>query len=171
FDIFKERKFIPSTLPIDSKGYIYYPVHRDEYLINKYDIEGNLVLTFGRKYEQKEYSDEIVKWNKEVYKEQADIILKKYPPVIRDIIFDDRDFVWITVGESYDDNYRRFPVTSTIDIFNTDGEFLYSFESELISSRALIRNNRLYSQPMVLDDIGEMMIGVYEVRYNFDTVH
>ncbi len=170
-DINKERKFSLTTIPIDSDGNIYSPVLRDEHLINKYDHEGNLVLTFGRKYKQVEYSDEIVEWSREVYKNEADIIIKKYPPVIRFILIDDRDLVWVIVGESYGDNYRRFSVTSTIDIFNTDGEFLYSFESNLISSRSLIRNNRLYSQPLRLDDYGEMTIGVYEVEYNLGTGH
>ncbi len=148
--------FYYDLLAVDSKLKIYYPENATEYKINKYDLKGKKQLTFGRKYDRQKYSKAVHNYFKErgFDKELKPGIsrniprkLPKYPPIIRDILVDDDDLIWVIVGEWYEDSGKRAGISSTIDIFSSEGEFLYTFETDILTSRSFIKNGMLYSQP------------------------
>ena len=153
---------------INSKQQIYFPGSFEEYKINIYSIEGNILKSFGRKYKQIPYSEKITKWRNERAKKNVyppnskPRELTKYPPVIRDILFDDRDYAWVVVGEWGRDCDWSFNVISTVDVFDENCELLYTFQIPNMSFQSFIKNGRLYSTPTQDDTY----IHVYNIQYN-----
>ena len=154
-------------IAINSKQHVYYPEKVDEYKINKYDLDGNLLLSFGRDYKRIPYSkgvrDYENKRRSKISPPFNKIPLSKYPPIVRYIVIDDKDYVWVAVGEWCLDNQQTSLITSTIDIFNENGNFLYTFKSPYFGSCNLIKNGRLYSTPTE-DDLN---IRVFKIHYNY----
>jgi len=152
---------------VDSKNNVYFPEKEDEYIVGKYDHEGNKLLTFGREYKQKPYSKEMKERDKKTYEEYGGknkggyYHIGKYPNLIRYIVIDDRDYVWIAVGEWAIDCGHEFTVTSTIDIYDSEGNFLYTFQSPYLNFPSFIKNGRLYSGPYMDDN----NIHVFEIEY------
>ena len=69
---------------IDSKHNIYFPYSDDKYLVKKYDIKGNPILSFSRKFKRIPYSQELKNWavqNREISEEN----IPMYPPIVRSI--------------------------------------------------------------------------------------
>ncbi len=160
------------SVPIDSDGNVYFPENLDTYLINKYDLDGNKIVSFGRVYKREKYSDKMQKWLYDNYaKKGSDMHFPKFSPIIRHLIVDDYDMVWAVVGEWYQDNYGYYKFNSTIDIFDKNGKWLYTFKSNKFSRRSFIKNGFLYSQPIPimvgLSDEGDN-ISVYKINYNFN---
>ena len=165
-------RFRPSDfIAINSKQHIYFPEKADEYKINKYDLNGNLLLSFGRKYKSIPYSKQVRDYEnkrRSTLSREIKSEFPKYPPVVRYILIDDHDYVWVVVGECFSDcsgslSINSFQIISTIDIFNEDGEFLYTFESPYFGTGSFIKNGRLYSVPTE-DDLN---IRVFKIHYNY----
>lgn len=168
-------------IALDSENNLYFPVLIDpyKYIINKYDLKGNKIISFGRKFKNQRYSSRTIKWYQEKYGKKhlnSSVIravpyqLAQYTPIIRHIIVDNNDLIWVIVGEWYPDNQSYFKLTSTIDIFNTNGEFLYSFQSNKFSRSCFIKNDLLYSKPIAnrfLTSSEEHTINVYKINIAF----
>lgn len=161
--------FRPSYyIAVDSKNCIYYPENPNEYIINKYDIDGNLLLSFGREYKRVPFSDTMneihKKWLAGISPNRR-IPLAKYPSVVRYIMIDDNDYIWVVAGENSFNSYSIFSYIfpSTIDIFDEEGKFLYTFKSPYIIFKSFIKYGRLYSYPVGED----MLIRIFKIRYNY----
>ena len=171
-NLFEDPKFFPNggLNYVDSKQNIYFLSTRNEYIVKKYDIDGNHLLSFGRNYKRKPYTAKTRKWYNDNYKNSirsgALPQYPKYPPIVRYILVDDYDYVWVIVGEWYTDNVSDFRIMSTIDIFNEYGEFLYTFDSSVFGQYSMIKNGRLYAKP-TLDSNKNLTI--YDVKYNIKT--
>jgi len=152
---------IDNFVAVDSKKNVYFPEKEDEYIIGKYDLDGNKLLAFGREYKRKPYSDRVIERNINKFRKYKTNPHPKYPPVVRFIIIDDRDYVWVVVGEWGYDCGGEFTVTSTIDIFDSEGNFLYNFQSTYFNFPSFIKNGRLYSAPYYDDN----NIHVFEIEY------
>jgi len=155
---------------IDSNGYIYFPEHPDKYIINKFDINGNQVLSFGRKYQRKEYSEIHKNWFEKAFHNERDISLPHYPGIVRHILIDDHNYVWVVVGEWYQDHKNSYVTKSSVDIFNNKGDFLYSFESDIFSENSFFKNGLLYTGPTTSRAVpGDKnpYINVYKINYNY----
>ena len=154
-----------SFIAINSKQHIYFPEKANEYKINKYDLDGNLLLSFGRDYKRIPFSkpvrDHVNKIRSQLPPSYDKVPLSKYPPVVRYIMIDNNDYVWVVVGEWIIDSQGTIPITSTIDIFNEHGEFLYTFKSSYLGYSSFIKNGRLYSTPTE-DDLN---IRVFKIHY------
>jgi len=153
-------------LAMDSQKNIYIPEDHEKYKINKLTLDGKLLLTFGREYKRISYSDKMKERFKKVISNAPAIITvkpyPKYPPVVRYIVVDDNNYIWVAVGEFEMDSHGEFKVVSTIDIFNENGEFLYTFDTPHLGRRSIIRKERLYSNPTQDDQ----NIRVFQIKYN-----
>ena len=149
-------------LAINKDKHIFLAERGNEYSISKYDFEGNLLLTIKRKYDRKKYSKSL----KEYFKSKKRNV-SKYPPIIRYMFVDDKNLLWVIVGEWYHDNNGEFQITSTIDIFNKDGEFLYTFESPYFGINSFIKFGRLYSRPISEENPS---YSAYNVIYNYPDI-
>ena len=164
----KEPEFLPMYLiPVDTDYNFYYPVSRNEYMINKYDLNGKSLLRFGRDYKREPYSKTVKDTNTKVFGEAIKTgkfpKLQDFPPIVRFIYVDERDFVWIIVGEWELDSVFETQVRATIDVFNTDGEFIYTFKIPDIRLGFVIKHGRLYLPPRKYDPV----LRVYNVNYGF----
>ena len=135
-DRLKDGGHFPSYLAVDSEGNFYIQNSYDEYLINKYNMNGELELSFGREsYKRKSNTNKYRKWFEKARALRIKFggtvpKLPKFPPIVSYIIVDDRDLIWIITGESnITSGLAGWETVSTIDIFNTTGKFLYSFEA------------------------------------------
>ncbi|MFC1554985.1 6-bladed beta-propeller [candidate division KSB1 bacterium] len=164
--------------------YIYFPMNTDEYEITKYDLEGNALLKFTREYEKKNFSKSVMdhknnlkKWWIEYYDGNGTpdnfrssylIDPEKRPWVIRKILIDDRQNVWVIAGEWAGDADFEAEVMSTLDIFSPDGKYLNSQKTGAITYRSIIKNGKIYSlarrASAVADDVHEE-IRVFEIKY------
>ncbi len=166
FDIFS-KNYINS---IDSKHNIYFPYSRDEYysndeyLVMKYDIKGNPLLLFSRNFKKIPYSQKFKNWAIQKTNISQDRI-PTYPPVIRTIFVDDKDYIWVLVGECFFDSNYQVRTESVIDIFNQNGKFLYTFKSDAFTGTSIIKNGRLFSRP---NAAGDNQIKVFKITYNKD---
>jgi hypothetical protein len=70
------------------------------------------------------------------------------------------------VGEWKLDGDGYVPIKETIDIFTTEGKYLYSFESDIIGPFSSITNDRLFSIMFPDPDTGDQPINVYRIDYN-----
>lgn len=167
-------------VPVDSNNNTYYPSSPDEYIINKFNEDGINVLKFGRKLKPLEYSLKVKKFYKKHFEERVlppgmpinyPRKLPKHTPYVRHIIVDDKDFIWVILGEWSLDINSTEKIKSKIDIFNKFGEFLYTFESDIFSSISIIRNNKIYTPPNTYSlkgEIQETSVNVYKVDYFFN---
>jgi hypothetical protein len=146
---------------VDSKNRIYYPDSRDEYKINVFSVEGKLLYSFGREYKRVPFSDGLLAFLK---KRKVDDMAKKlkYPQVMFMILSDKNGYIWVVVGECTMYNDAEYKIESVIDIFNENGEFLYTFKSPYFVYYSFIKNGRLYSRN-TKDDLN---IRVFEIQYN-----
>jgi len=144
---------------VDSKDNIYFPVSRNEYKLNIYNLKGELIMTFGKKYNTPKMPKEILDIRK---KHGLDEITKE-PQVIQYIIIDNRDYVWIVPAWSSLEAFNYKKILANIDIFNSNGEYLYTFNDINVTPQSIIRNNRLYSFP---DDEVDRNIRVFQIEYN-----
>jgi len=144
---------------IDSKENIYFVPERNEYKINIYNLDGVLLKTFGRKYKLTKISKEILDIRKK-YKFDA---ITKVPQVIQYIIIDNKDYVWVVPAWSSLELMSFKKIPADIDIFNSTGEYLYTFNHLHVVPGSIIRNNRLYSLP---DEETDRNIRVFQIEYN-----
>jgi len=155
-------------LLISNNGEFYFPEDNfSKYSIIKYNKEGEPELIFSRKYNKKEYSKEAEDRFYSIYERQikkGDIEFPQSPPVVRTMFQDNKRNIWVISGETYEDN-RNPDYENTIDIFNKNGEWLYSFKSKLISRYCLYNDGRIYRVlPMNLDTF-DQYIDVYKIEY------
>ena len=141
----------------NSKNHIYFPADFYEYRVNVYTPDGNLLRAFGREYEHIKYSDRVIKWKEE----KSSTKPYEYPPIVRYIMVDERDYIWIVVGECSSSCSRDLNVNTTVDIFNEQGEFLYTFKTPHIGLFSVIKNGRLYSTPTEED----RNLRVFKIHY------
>ncbi|MFC1564991.1 6-bladed beta-propeller [candidate division KSB1 bacterium] len=162
FDVIKDIKFLfGKMIPIDSKGNIYFPESRNEYKINKFNMKGELLDSFGRKYERERTTSATLsafgKRNPPSRKAAM-----KYPPVVRLIFVDENNLIWVIVGEYCSDNYETKKINSTVDIFNTDGTWLYTFRTDVFGTRSVMKHGLLYTRPVPV----ESPIIVYKIDHD-----
>lgn len=164
----EDNLFWPSNLAMDSENNFYYPVAYNKYIINKFDKKGNLLFSFGREYDHIPYSKELSKWKNDKYGNSPSYQKKlrnNMPTIVNVITVDDRDLLWVIVGETS----RHLKINKTIDIFNTNGEFLHTFQTDINLVEMYINKNRLYAKNRTTDSKYEESFSVYEIIYNLDT--
>ena len=126
------------------------------------------MLEFGRKYKKQKFSNETKKCFNEDLGDflQAGRIppLAKYPPVVRSILVDNNDLLWVRVGE-WSLDWSKVQKVETVDIFTSDGEFLYTFNTDAIGVLSKIFNDKLYSVPLP-DENEDHEITVYQIIYS-----
>ena len=166
--VYKGDNFqITPTVAANSKNEIFFTSKNDEYKIKKYDSNGKLLLEFGRSYKRQEFSNETKKsfnegWGQRV-KDGIAPPLAKYTPVVRSIIVDNRDLLWVRIGE-WSLDFSKTQKVETVDIFTSDGEFLYTFKTDAIGVLSRIINDKLYSVPLP-DENEDHEITVYQIIY------
>jgi len=157
---------------LTKSGEFYFPVDNfNTYSVAKYSKEGKPIFKFGRKYDLKKYSEEAKNRFNQIYMnknmEQFKELLPEFPvspPVIRKMILDDHGYIWIVSGETYEDN-RNPDFENTIDIFNQDGIWLYSFKSKFITKNMIHNNGKLYVVSPIDEETYEQFINVYKINY------
>jgi len=155
-----------NNFAFDKKGNIYLFENKDKYLITKYDINGNKLLTFGRTYKPEKLSKEIKDARKKkatqaVFKE---FVKREYPNVLTEIFMDnEKDYLYVTVGSTNLASLLDKDIEMTVDVFDTEGIYLYNLRTKVFRSNSTIKNNRLYSYPAYQYD---MKFNVYEIKYN-----
>ncbi|KPK91985.1 hypothetical protein AMJ80_06985 [bacterium SM23_31] len=155
----KNGTFVPDlAFAVNSKRHIYFLTGRDEYKINIYSADGDILKSFGREYKRIPYSRLLHEYKRKIRAE----VRSEYPQVVRIILIDDCDYVWVVLGECTMDCDASYSVLSTIDIFNEDGEFLYTFECPHFVAWSFIKCGRLYSRPTGDDP----NIRVFKIHYN-----
>ena len=90
------------------------------------------------------------------------------PWVIRKILIDDLQNVWVLAGERSADADYEVSVESTLDVFSPEGIYLASQKTSAIAYKSIINNERLYTSvikvsPLSTDELEE--IRVYGMRY------
>jgi hypothetical protein len=157
---------IPEIIVVqNSKNQLYFPSNFTEYKVNVFTTTGKLINSFGHEYKEIPYSEPLKKWFENKVSKIPDNErpkLSKYPPIVRYIMVDEKDYIWIIVGECTMDNSEDFVINTRVDIFNSNGEFLYTFQSPYIGPRSIIKNGRLYSSPTE----EERYIHVFKIHYN-----
>ena len=157
-------------LATDQKNHIYFFEDYNTYSIIKFDINGEPLFKFGRRYNRKPFSAQARSFFTENFRDAIAAgftnELTEYPPVIRNIFFDSKEYLWVVAGEIKEDSdVEEFP--STIDLFDENGKWLYSFESTLVSHESIIVDNRLYSISKHNPITGQQYIRVYQIQYNY----
>ena len=154
------------AVAINSEQHVYFPEKADEYIINKFDLDGTLLQSFGREYKRIPYSEKVKIFERN---RQSTIpaalrySLPKYPPVIRSILVSDNDLVWVIAGEWNLDTNQIHAYSSTIDIFDKNGNFLYTFSLPYFGRYSIIKNGQLYSTPTEDD----RFIRVFKINYKY----
>lgn len=167
----KEFKFEPEyVIAFTSDNQFYFPENIDTYSIMKYDPSGSPVLNVQRKYERIPYSR---KARESFHNKFGDAVadgelseLSKYPPVVRKILIDSSDNMFVVSGEMNIDLGDDL-MSVEVDIFDQNGIWLYNFQSVDISRKSFIKNDRLYSVSKISPDTGQQYINVFEIQYNY----
>jgi len=141
---------------MNSKNQFFCIADRDNYKIIVYNSEGKPLKSFGRKIDKIKYSSNMKKFWKDKNRKMLD-----YTPIVRMLFVDSLDNIWVVVGECSIDCDRNFPVESTIDIFDDNGNFLCSFKSSIFIYSSVIKHNRFYSMCTEYDS----NINVYKITY------
>jgi len=146
---------------LDDKGTIYFAGDiLNTYKIDVFADNGKLILSFGREYERIPFSKTTIEVLNDFFRKQIELL--KYPEVINYLLFDN-GYIFVVVGETSAHVIGRYRLESIIDVFNTKGEYLYTFKSKYFgSANTLIKNNRLYANPT--DD--DLNIHVFQIQYN-----
>jgi hypothetical protein len=146
---------------LDEKGTIYFTGDMlTTYKIDVFADNGKLILSFGREYERIPFSKTTIEVLNDFFRKKIELL--KYPEVINYLIFDN-GYIFVVVGETSAHVIGRYRLDSIIDVFNTKGEYLYTFKSKYFgSANTLIKNNRLYANPT--DD--DLNIRVFQIQYN-----
>ncbi|MFC1493325.1 6-bladed beta-propeller [candidate division KSB1 bacterium] len=178
-DEHKVASYHPTDIiAIDSENNIYTPVSPEIYRINKYNKDGDFLFSFGREYKSKKYSKKIRDWYYNKFTKMlrqlrpteyaTPVELKGNPPIVRHLMVDSRDNIWVVVGEWHGDNTRNYAIVSTVDIFSKRGDFLFTFETDKITPKSFIKNNLLYCSPrgLLFRNEGEdSNLNVYNIHY------
>ncbi|MCP4726626.1 MAG: hypothetical protein GY863_16390 [bacterium] len=162
--------FMPSTvLTVDSKGNFYFPENTDSYSIVKFDVDGNRMFSFNGEYNRKPYSSEARIFYNDKYKKSIESghidKMSDYPPIFRNFLVDSHDNLWVFSGEmSHESNFAK--TENTIDIFDSNGKWLYNFKFPDQSNSWYIYNDRLYTVTPVNEINEQQYIHAYEIKYN-----
>lgn len=155
---------------VTQDSYLYFPENSEVFSINKYDENFDKILSFGKNYERIPFSEETDKIHQDKLRSASEagriISRPEYPPVIRKIMVDSRDNVWVTSGELFLEGDEQI-TDGTIDIFNKEGILLYSFVFKGITYESFINNDRLYTVTPVSRDTGKQFMEVFEITYNY----
>ena len=158
----------PSWLLMLNNGEFYLPEDNlNKYSIIKYNEDGEPDLIFSRKYNKKEYSKEAKHRFDSIYEKQIEsgaIEFPQSPPVVRKMFQDYKKNIWVISGETYEDN-RNPDYENTIDIFNKKGEWLYSFNSKLLSRYCFYNDGKIYRVLPINLDTYDQFIEVYRIKY------
>ncbi len=164
-------EFIFANWVLFSKsGEFYFPDDFfNKFSITKYDSAGKPLLRFGREYKVQPYSEEAKNKFFRMYGDKG-LDEKKFPvspPVVRNMILDDRNYLWVISGETYEDN-RNLHFQNTIDIFDENGIWLYSFHPEFKSKSFIHNDGKLYVVSPIGEQTDEQFIDVYKIHYMSD---
>ncbi|MFC1555813.1 hypothetical protein ACFL67_01900 [candidate division KSB1 bacterium] len=157
---------------IDSRGNIVIPNSSSEFLLNKYDPDGNLLFQFGREYKRQKYSEDARKVFDKYASDPVTIQMNfgkkmqmaEYPPVIRHIFADQDDNFWVMSGEIHGDVDRVKEVI--VDIFSNDGGWLYTLQTKNVNLRSKIVNGRLYTATKIISIDAQQYIKVFDITYD-----
>ncbi|MFC1565160.1 6-bladed beta-propeller [candidate division KSB1 bacterium] len=162
--------YSPRTFALNSKGEFYLSKDSEKYLIEKYDEHGNHILSFGREYKRKPFSSETRKYFEENYgdyvKQGRRPPQPKFPAIIRKVLIDNHDLLWIITGEWKLDTYNETVICETIDIFTGEGKYLYSFESDYFGPISSLRNGKLFSVMYPDKETAEQNIRIFKIDYS-----
>ncbi len=122
-----DNYYIDMRWTLDAEGRIYAPMTRDSYEVSVFDLQGNLVRVFGRKYKPRKRTND----------EKDDVgptINVAGRPEARDWNIDDHDECIVRVQYNDDDqtvwvltphgNSQEGKVMEAWDVFSTDGRYL-----------------------------------------------
>lgn len=163
------------ALAINRNNQFYFPEKSNTYKIFKYDDTGKPMMSFGKDYNRIPFSKEARNiYNKafgDAFEAGKLSDLPKFPPVVRKVFLDARENIWIVSGEITEDHLDLGDkgVEVSIDIFNEDGKWLYTFrhdDNEYIY-KSFIKNDRLYTVSIQSSITGQQYINVYKIHYNY----
>lgn len=171
YPVDRDIYFYPQyTFAATQDSYFYFPENGEVFSVNKYDENFDKILSFGKDYKRIPFSEETRKIQQEKFGQllEAGTIssIPEYPPVIRKIMVDSRENVWVVSGELFREE-DEMNTDGTIDIFNNEGILLNSIVFKNISFESFIKNDRLYSVTPVSRDTGKQYMEVYEIIYNY----
>jgi len=153
---------------INGEGGFYFPLdNMAQYLITRFDKNGQPVLSFGRKYKVQNYSAKAREELESRYKksiEKGETILPDSPPIARTIFEDGRKNVWVVSGEVYEDNLLP-DFENNVDIFNQKGEWLFNFKTSCVSKNVFYNNGRIFRVSPLDPVTFNQKIEVYEIEY------
>ncbi|MEM3408609.1 MAG: 6-bladed beta-propeller [Candidatus Micrarchaeia archaeon] len=152
-------------------GEFYYPEDNlNKYLITKYDSSGKPKLKFGREYQIKKFSEEARKEFYSTYKKEIEKGRMKFlesPPIVRRMFQDEKENIWVVSGEVYEDN-RNPGYENSVDIFDKNGKWIFSFKSKIISKNCFYRRGKIYKVLPLSTESYEQFIEVYKIKYLTD---
>ena len=153
---------------LTNNGEFFFPEDNlNKYSIAKYDKKGKPLFKFGRKYNIKKYSKKAKNRFMKIYVDKFNTDESRFPvspPVVRKMISDDHGYLWVIVGETYEDN-RDPNFENTIDIFDQNGIWLYSFKSKYITKNILFNDGKVYVVTPIDEKTYMQFINVYKVDY------
>lgn len=164
--------YFPYSISMSKDENIYVPESPFVYSIQKFDQNGELMLKFGRTYEYRDLSDDELDHYRERYRNFiADGYFSNNPDkarVIRRIMNDAYNNIWVLSGEIYEDTGKYYQ--DTFDVFDQEGTWLQSVQlpkENLPNSffRYTIQNNRLYTYTIPDPVDVQQYVRVYEIHY------
>lgn len=163
------RFYSQYTYSMNSKNEIFFAKDGENYNIIKINSLGKELIIFGRNYSRVKYTqNSINKYNErfaEGIKNNRIKSINGYPPIIRRTFIDDNDLLWVTVGESPMDTNGDLIFNETIDIFNSKGKFLYTFNTDIFKTTVIFSKGNIYTFDPPDEENGEQSINVYKINY------
>ncbi len=185
-DAESEMYYIPDeAIAFTQKGGFYFPQDSKKYSITKFDPEGNPEFSFGREYKKIPFTKHAREAYSIGYKSRIGLDIKdlpNFPVVTRKILIDSKENIWIFTGETYEDYYTFnrsvFKVVGkniekdnklkvNIDIFNKDGIWLDSINTQDLISKAFIKNDYFYTYSEISPVTGQQKVNVYKIKYKY----
>lgn len=169
YDEFENKWLRKSCIAINNDDLVYVTgIEPDIYEVNIYNQQGKLMKKVTRESKPVSYTNQEIEKFKSSAKLKKSLTKIDYPiPVMRPVVsrftLDDNDRLWVWTGD-----YNIEEGWQTIDIFDKEGRYVYSFRSkELLNTTAKIFGNKLYQMEGYNEDYSRLV--VYEIIDNLRT--
>ena len=132
----------------------------------EYDPAGTARRIFGRKYESRPYSEKARVQMSEIFHNQAQrgVKLPAVPFVVRNIFRDQKNNIWVVVGETGEDTDDP-EFENTVDVFGPDGGWLYSFKTKFVSRNSICHDGKIFTLRPSDPASESQTIDVVAIRY------
>jgi len=138
-----------------------------KYTLIEYERRGKPLQIFGRTYDILPYSDKARVQLNEVYRQSiknGNIKIPASPPIIRNVFRDQKNNVWVVAGETFEDT-DDLEFENTIDIFSSQGAWLYSFKTKSVSKNSVYHGGRIFTLRPADPATFEQLIEVFDIMY------